>query len=742
MLSAISEAGRIAENEDWASWTNPYYWGDFSDYRITLEREYLLRYPSSPSRSQVAWDLAYQEINQAYELRGFSQYNFKNLLQEALNAGQVSPDKLTDWFFSRGFKIEELSLAENLLGDGQPAWVFQVTTERPSFAQAVFAILLSPSGEYALYQIYPPYTIDWQSFIDGRLKYEITDHNRNGQPEITVMTYFEGNRSTWHFFEFYLFEWQKDTHNFLNLAENIPVLEIRDIQDELNYDDPFPWQFGLPDASGAETIIAPVNKRLIQPENCPWPVYQIIYTWDGLRYRWADEGYVPYDPASPQICQVAWALKTGDWNEAAIPTLEEALTNWSKDYEGVWGRAGKDYLRLRLGIIYALHGRRSSAIQTLAAVLDHPEVPDVKIPSQLARVFLAYYPSDQTATACKKTIYLLEKSLDHEEFYNLFGGNIFLNIVDEQLGFADPFWIYNGSAVCDMPAAFRQSLQAANPSNTTQLVEWLNRSRIDWGPIKKVDLDGNGVEDWLVTIKLEYNYWGIFGLLRDGESFRVIPIADYGGTSISLDMLHPESKNYPVGFLSHNYNIEIFQIRKEPGITNLQSGEFEKPDYLLSDAWRYSVDQYEVSEDDRTISLSYQFSSGYYDPYSMVQAELKWESKAHAFILTESMLPPQEQVILAAEKLFFEFRKPEEATLLLMKLLSGQILEKVSRGSYGSRYERGPERIRPYVMYLLALAYELSGDQSNAVRTYWQLWKDYPANPYSLAARAKLEMIK
>lgn len=42
-------------------------------------------------------------------------------------------------------------------------------------------------------------------------------------------------------------------------------------------------------------------------------------------------------------------------------------------------------------------------------------------------------------------------------------------------------------------------------------------------------------------------------------------------------------------------------------------------------------------------------------------------------------------------------------------------------------------------MYLLGLAYERSGDQANAVRTYWQLWHDYPANPYSLAAQSKLE---
>jgi hypothetical protein len=44
----------------------------------------------------------------------------------------------------------------------------------------------------------------------------------------------------------------------------------------------------------------------------------------------------------------------------------------------------------------------------------------------------------------------------------------------------------------------------------------------------------------------------------------------------------------------------------------------------------------------------------------------------------------------------------------------------------------------PHVYYLLGLAYELTGDRENAVKTYWQLWKDYPESPYVLIVRRKL----
>ena len=46
----------------------------------------------------------------------------------------------------------------------------------------------------------------------------------------------------------------------------------------------------------------------------------------------------------------------------------------------------------------------------------------------------------------------------------------------------------------------------------------------------------------------------------------------------------------------------------------------------------------------------------------------------------------------------------------------------------------------PRTLYLLGLAYELDGDEINAVHTYWGLWQNYPESPYALLAQAKLEL--
>jgi len=43
--------------------------------------------------------------------------------------------------------------------------------------------------------------------------------------------------------------------------------------------------------------------------------------------------------------------------------------------------------------------------------------------------------------------------------------------------------------------------------------------------------------------------------------------------------------------------------------------------------------------------------------------------------------------------------------------------------------------------YLFGLTYELTGDAQKAVDAYLELWRKYPDGPYTLMARAKLELV-
>jgi hypothetical protein len=49
-----------------------------------------------------------------------------------------------------------------------------------------------------------------------------------------------------------------------------------------------------------------------------------------------------------------------------------------------------------------------------------------------------------------------------------------------------------------------------------------------------------------------------------------------------------------------------------------------------------------------------------------------------------------------------------------------------------------PEWYRPYLRYLLGVAYELASQPELAKLTFYALWKDYPTNLFGVAASQRL----
>jgi hypothetical protein len=55
-----------------------------------------------------------------------------------------------------------------------------------------------------------------------------------------------------------------------------------------------------------------------------------------------------------------------------------------------------------------------------------------------------------------------------------------------------------------------------------------------------------------------------------------------------------------------------------------------------------------------------------------------------------------------------------------------------------TEYKRLPT-VRPYLLYLQGLAYEMSGEGSKAIEAYWTLWHDFPIHPLSYVVQQKLQ---
>jgi hypothetical protein len=367
--------------------------------------------------------------------------------------------------------------------------------------------------------------------------------------------------------------------------------------------------------------------------------------------------------------------------------------------------------------------------------------------SQLARVFLNAYPTDETYPACAKVVSYLNHAMWEQADFGPNFGNLIHSSIADIWGIDDPRWVYRVSTVCNMDAALKQSLPVANLQNTTQLVAWLNRSGIGWGPVARVDIDGNGVEDWLVTLRTEPDtptwvtsrQWAVWVFLRDGQTINPVEITTFWADipKISYEVHHLELQGNPVVILFAENHLSVFEIRKSQAALPLVSGLQAKPVFLIETWSMYRIDAFETSSDGQGITVYNRTYNGFYSPSDTWQASYHWDETAHAYIMLESLPSPQQQTIEAAGLALFESSHPEDAISLLQQLLAGEIRETVtSRNENGWIY--GPPFTRTYILYLLGLAYELSGDEANAVQTYWQLWHDYPDSPYSLLARRKL----
>jgi hypothetical protein len=125
--------------------------------------------------------------------------------------------------------------------------------------------------------------------------------------------------------------------------------------------------------------------------------------------------------------------------------------------------------------------------------------------------------------------------------------------------------------------------------------------------------------------------------------------------------------------------------------------------------------------------------------YDGSQGIYAWDAVQRQLVPTGYSPELKDENIARAEKFIYSEHTPAKAIPILEKLLHTQIWE--SFHIYGDGNTNTPD-IHPYTHYLLGLAYELSGDDKNAVRAYWQLWHDYPTQAYTLIARQKLERIR
>ena len=249
-------------------------------------------------------------------------------------------------------------------------------------------------------------------------------------------------------------------------------------------------------------------------------------------------------------------------------------------------------------------------------------------------------------------------------------------------------WPYN---VCDLEISFQKTIFTFTPHDIPELINWLGTHQVAVWVVKQADLNDDGVEDWVALLKMPASRaWRLWALIRDEKGLNAIIAQDYfwpkESFSATLMHLQPYPDSPHINIFTLDNNTAAFQIIERQGKLHAT-------------------------------------------PFPLSELPAKYQPMP-------SPAEKQDQTIERIEQALFDSDNAPEALGPLQSLLAGDIIEfDYSPGS------DEPDRVRPRLFYLLGLAYELSSNAREAVQAYWQLWHDYPDNPYTLMARRKLEAI-
>ncbi len=691
------------------------YEGLRSFYQVSLISEAILDFPKLKDDPNLTRQMAeIKGLSSAYYLsyallHDYSAEPFRQMMENFLNDGSINLSNLTEWIESFGASVPEPALNSTHLFD------------RPSSATVIkvsvndgwdfFIIQMVSSGHYSVFSLYP----EWKVFRWSGETGQITDLNVNGRDEIAI-THDDWGTGINHFRakSFHLYEWNGTAFtdlmvDQLNVSANTDYGACLDIS-------------FLPDTGNGQKIQSGTSLSTL----CDEAPYQDIVTfaWDGKGYKKESEGITtPGQTDPPSRCTIDWAIKAGPQNDEAVKLLADALENWPAPAENDWGPAARDYLRIKLATWYIERNQLDLGLATLRQVRDHPVKPAYTLPARVAATFLDTYATQGIYRAVEEVgaLYIAEMP----SVCGMLSCNV--EKMFQQWGFAEREWgsEYNGHFSDDFDSLDPIAILVNQhpPSSLDDLKALLIQNQLypQWS--QQGDLDGQGEDDWIVEINTNF-----YAFLRHGGQIEKLSLYylylpdDKSPSTIIWQKFNPQPGAPSINLFKAGSTLYTFLIL--PQGSAFQSKELLYPGDLpqkLTEK-RGTVKDWKVI--DGRLIVNY---TGWATTYT-------WDNTQNNLVPSGFVPELQEENVSKAEQALFFDQRPDIAIAILTEIFKQPIIES---GFYDDTII---QPLHSYLQYLLGLAYERSGDQADAVQAYWQLWHDYPASPYSLAAQSKLEL--
>jgi hypothetical protein len=664
---------------------------------IAFRVEQLLRFPGSESWPETAWEVVRMEPENDH-LPGTppGQTAFTWMFESLLNQQKIALDDLSASAENYLIRIADSLVVKNLFGDRRDALVFNAEMNYYDHLCGTFG--LRNVGD--LYQVETVQAWEVCSFPGAGLYYSLEslgDTNGNGLPEIGVIGQagMSGIPQTW--------------------AESLDWYE---------------WN------SAAKTFSAKSFSIFSQTLEV-----QRTYRWNGKEYTFVREQIVPA-PADPAECRLAWAdqairfqeesLRQPGWkNNEAINIIAKALENWS-DSKNLWGPAGKDYFRLRLGIWRDLRGESDAAVNLLQSLAAQPSDPKYDFASQIAAIYLENRAQQGIFKAClaAENAWIDSIRSDLPEIYD------FDDLIDKW-GFVNRRWNSSmglGASVeslCSFQDGLVTGVKTLQISTSLELQQWLEDAGVQTLGVESGDFNEDGQPDYLAMVVYPVTQWfveqKIWAFVQTSNGMVATQLISSGSpegeespsASLAWKNYRLASIPFPVSIVWAGSDLIAFRVGSD-GIAQRLFRDFNVNSYIqVGDG--FSVLAMDRGQNKQIITYTWDKVAGRFTEQIAGYDFASVEHEVEQLLFIEQNFPA---AIVRIE--IFRVEAPPEPRRV------------------ETCYEHGctyfPDWYHPYLRYLLGIAYEMTGKPELAVETYFRLWQDYPDQIFGQAAANKLTL--
>lgn len=658
-IALINQMDQVARDRDvpGVSLSRYSYMGAQESSTLLLQ-EAILRFPDSPYLDAYQWHLA---VARAIMGDSGSDPWLASRIEQALQAGECTIETMDAFLQEHGFKVGRPVKLFDTFGDQRESWAVLVSVKAADRGSGLFLTISRNAEGYKVYPLTSYWDFDHGTSSLGSSQ----DYNRNGLTEILVQTgRHSGTICGW---KVQLFEWHDE--GFVDLTKGQIYVSGCSAG----------WRISN------EQIIVHPEYGSTEPEH--------YFAWDGRYYTFG--GVLGSDEDDQP-----WL----DWK-----TLHQmrSLGPMSPEQEAVLlqkvlvspeivdrGSAYPDYLRYRLGVVYAMQSRQSEAVKVFEELVSNPSAPTRDLFPRMARMFLKEYHGDADLyRACLVSNRLFEQFIPKSSF-----GDRNVQILAQQGVNLDWLDTKYAMPLCDLNEAL--NILARSPDFAEDgLISYLDQHGVEIQSSYQVDINSDGNIEWL--LKIDDNMWVMAYMQGQAYIFQEVPFM-YRTLMPSIDEVKV--------FQDDVSQITFLLMRSGHGWW--ADGITRELKLIPLNMWRIN-DQVKIETED---SLPILQVFGEY--HSLSWNGYRWDS------LTMEFRPDLLEYELFVRK---DYVKAVEMSYAWYDRLIGL--------AGNARYN--DER----AYYLAALSSELAGDSTTAAKIYWQLWQKFPGSPYAILARAKLEPV-